>query len=175
MWGIKHQKSVAFLLLFLLVFLFGTKIDATVPTGIYYKAGTDEKVIAFTFDDGPHPQYTDKILDILAKEEIRATFFEIGMNIASYPDITKRIIAAGHEIGNHTYSHPIVRKTTREELEAEIRKTDDLLLKLGYDTPKLFRPPQGICPQDFKDLLNKTNKTAVLWNIDTRDWDNRTT
>lgn len=163
--------------LFLLfgISLFSLWAHAALPVGIYYRASTEEKVIAFTFDDGPHPQYTDQILHILAKEGVRATFFEIGMNIESYPEITKRVIAAGHEIGNHTYSHPIVCHTTNEQMETEIRKTDRLLAELGYTMPKLFRPPQGICPQNFRNLLKKTEKTAILWNIDTRDWDNRTT
>lgn len=142
--------------------------------GVYYRASTGEKVVALTFDDGPHPYYTDHILDILAEEGVKATFFEIGENIASYPDVTRRVLAAGHEIGNHTYTHPLGGKAPLVELEEEIRKTDLLLEKLGCPAVRLFRPPQGKYPVGLASSLQKNGKMTVLWNIDTRDWDKRT-
>lgn len=141
--------------------------------GVYSRASTSEKVIAFTFDDGPHPHYTDEILAVLAEENIHATFFQIGMNIAAYPEITRRVAAAGHEIGNHTYTHPIGRAKDSSIWQEEVRKTDALLEKLGIRTPTLFRPPQGKCPVGLSALLASTNKSAILWNIDTRDWEHR--
>lgn len=143
--------------------------------GVYSRANTGEKVIAFTFDDGPHPRYTDEILSILEKENVRATFFEIGMNIAAHPEITRRVVAAGHEIGNHSYSHPMGRAADPSIWEDEIKKTDKLLSELGIDTPTLFRPPQGKCPAGLTELLASTDKIAILWNIDTRDWEHRST
>ena len=143
--------------------------------GVYYRAAQSTTKIALTFDDGPHPYYTDEILAILESEGIKATFFEIGCNVKQYPEITKRVIAAGHEIGNHTYTHPLVPLVTGQMLEEEIEMTDALLRSLGYTRPIFFRPPQGKFPADKKGLLQRTGKIAVLWSIDTRDWDHKPT
>ena len=142
----------------------------SIPTGVYYRASTTEKKIAFTFDDGPHPIYTNQILSVLKEEAIPATFFTIGCNVEKYPSVVKHILNEGHEIGNHTYSHPQVKKVTNDLLEREIERTDDLLTRLGAPKPVLFRPPQGICPIDFLKVLKDTEKIAILWNVDTRDW-----
>lgn len=158
----------------LLAILLGLQpVAANRPLDVYYHVPTTEKVVALTFDDGPHPRFTDEILEILRKEEVRATFFAIGCNVASYPDVMRRVIAAGHEVGNHTYSHPCVRRVTEEQLVEEIEKTDAVLRSLGYSGNGLFRPPQGICSADMPTLLTHTKKTAILWNIDTRDWAHR--
>ena len=167
-------------LIFLFVFLFfvsgalSISLHATQDTNVYYHASTGEKVIALTFDDGPHPSYTDRILDVLEQEGVKATFFVIGENVAAYPEVTRRVFGAGHEIGNHTYTHPLGGKAQLAELEAEIRKTDALLEKLGCPTVRLFRPPQGKYPAGLASCLQQSGKLTVLWNIDTRDWDKRT-
>lgn len=142
---------------------------------VYYRAAGNTVKIALTFDDGPHPHYTDEILSILEQEGVKATFFTIGCNVMAYPDITKRIIAAGHEIGNHTYTHPLVPLTTGAFLEEEIAKTDALLVSLGCPRPLFFRPPQGKFPPDKNEFLKRTGKIAVLWSIDTRDWEHKPT
>ena len=172
----KKRRRVALLLfLFLLLSLLcSLSASARETVGVYSKASTGDKVIAFTFDDGPHPYYTDRILEVLASEGVRATFFEIGENIAAYPEITRRVVAAGHEIGNHSYSHPIGRAKDASIWEEEIRRTDRILADLGIGTPALFRPPQGKCPTGLSSLLENTGKVAVLWNVDTRDWEHRT-
>lgn len=170
-----RRCAVALLALLLSFSLFLFPVSGRETIGVYSRANTGEKVIAFTFDDGPHPHYTDEILSILEKENVRATFFEIGVNIAEYPEITRRVAAAGHEIGNHSYTHPIGRATDPSIWEEEIRKTDVLLAELGIEKPTLFRPPQGKCPTGLTELLASTNKIAILWNIDTRDWEHRST
>jgi peptidoglycan/xylan/chitin deacetylase (PgdA/CDA1 family) len=156
-----------------LVFSFCTTASAQKPLDVYYHVATTEKVIALTFDDGPHPHFTDEILKILEKENIRATFFAIGSNVEAYPDVMRRVMACGHEIGNHTYNHPIVHTVTDQQLVDEIEKTDEILRNMGYYGNGLFRPPQGKCPDTMPALLERTNKTAILWNIDTRDWAHR--
>lgn len=169
---LKKNKRLlaAFLLLTALACLSTLTLSAQKPIGVYYHVSTAEKVVALTFDDGPHPRFTDQILQILEKEGVRATFFEIGSNVEAYPDVTRRVIAAGHEIGNHTYGHPIAKTISARELEEEIEKTDALLRAAGYCGNALFRPPQGICSDALPGVLEKSNKAAILWNIDTRDW-----
>ena len=157
----------------LLLVPFDVRASADKPLDVYYHVPTTEKVVALTFDDGPHPRFTDEILGILEKEKIRATFFVIGSNVETYPAVVQRVIAAGHEIGNHTYRHPIVNTVTDEQLEEEINKTDAILREIGYSGNNLFRPPQGKCSKTMPALLERTNKTTILWNIDTRDWTHR--
>ena len=170
------KKQLLCLFAFLLVasVFLDVAVRGAQEAGVYYHASTGDKVLALTFDDGPHPYYTDRILDILREEDVKATFFEIGENIAAYPDVTRRVLAAGHEIGNHTYSHPLGGKAPLAALEEEIQRTDVLLEKLGYPTVRLFRPPQGKYPVGLASSLQKNGKMTVLWNIDTRDWDKRT-
>lgn len=130
-----------------------------------------EKKIALTFDDGPNPRYTDAVLDILSEYGIKATFFVIGKNAELYPDPLLRAIREGHEIGNHTYSHPHMRKLSREETEKEILSCQELL----YDTfgvlPSLFRPPEGFLGQFEEEITSSIGLKTVLWSIDTRDWE----
>ncbi len=164
-------KSLSFLIALTFLFWgFSHSLHAAIPVGIYYRASTSSKRIALTFDDGPHPGYTDRILGILEEEGVRATFFMIGSNVEYYPEVAKRVAATGHEIGNHSYSHPYVKEITNELLTEEIRRTDEVLERLGIARPTLFRPPQGVCPANFMGVLRETGKSAVLWNIDTRDW-----
>lgn len=162
------------LLLMLLCLLtpFGGTVSAMDPRGVYH-VDTAEKKIALTFDDGPHPRYTDAILKILAENDIKATFFEIGVNIKQYSNTTRHVIAAGHEIGNHTYTHTTMKHLSGQELKEEIAQTDRLLKELGYGPVALFRPPQGICTDVLFDVMSSTGKRAILWNIDTLDWAHR--
>ncbi len=168
----KHhlQRLAAAVLALTMLFSICLPLSAEKPIRAYYHVSTTEKAIALTFDDGPHPRFTDSILEILEKEKIPATFFVIGSNVEAYPDVMQRVIAAGHEIGNHTYRHPIVKTVTDEEMAWEIDKTDEILRSIGYSGNGLFRPPQGKFSDSLPALLEKTNKTAILWNIDTRDW-----
>lgn len=128
--------------------------------------------IALTFDDGPHPRYTDEILEILEKYNIHATFFEIGENVSYYPEITKRVIDAGHEIGNHTYSHPRLNmsKYSVAELEKQLLRTERLIYETDEYRPKLFRPPEGRCCGTVADIAKKMDYSVILWTIDTYDW-----
>ena len=111
---------------------------------IFRHGATGKKTVALTFDDGPHPKYTKEILALLNRYGIRATFFFIGENIVYYKSTAQAVVNAGHEIGNHTYSHPIFSKVTTEELANEIEKTDRLLADIGYKNSSLFRPPHGL-------------------------------
>ena len=135
-----------------------------------YRHNTDKKRVALTFDDGPHYKYTAEILDILDEYGAKATFFVVGELAERYPELILRELAEGHEIGNHTWSHPKMKKLTVDSLKQEILKTEELLNEIADYRPKLFRPPEG----SFSPLAEKTAENidyeVILWTVDTRDW-----
>ena len=121
--------------------------------------------VALTFDDGPSVPYTGQVLDILAKNHIHATFFICGANAERYPDLVRRIKAEGHEIGNHTYSHPWLYLMSREKIADEIDHTQDVLEKISGRRPRLFRPPYGVRWFSLWPLLQERGLTMVLWSM----------
>ncbi len=128
----------------------------------------NENLCALTFDDGPGP-YTAELLDKLAQYGIPATFFLLGRNASHYPQIVRRINAEGHEIGNHSWSHPNLRRLTTEFQEEEIGSTDNLLRSLGV-TPLYIRPPYGSFDDRTIAIANKLGISVLLWSLDSRDW-----
>ena len=137
--------------------------------GVIISGKTDAKKIALTFDDGPHPSKTDKILDLLKEYQVHATFFVIGQNVAVYPKVVLREIEEGHEVGNHTYSHKSLAQCKKDVVEKEIISTEEILIeKTGY-IPRVFRPPEGAYTCDI-DVADRMNYNVILWTIDTRDW-----
>lgn len=133
---------------------------------------TDEgvKYIALTFDDGPHKKYTSQILDILAKYGVKATFFVVGRNCEKYPELVARELDEGHEVGNHTYSHPDIGTLNEGELVREVLGTEDILQELRGYRPRIFRPPAGKYNVSVDRIIARLNYIAVLWNVDTHDW-----
>jgi polysaccharide deacetylase family sporulation protein PdaB len=141
------------------------------PCGsIYYSVNTDGKYVALTFDDGPHKYRTDEILDILEENDIKATFFTVGIMAKEYPEIIRRIVSEGHEIGNHTYSHSKMKRLSPEKLEWEIDETEKILYEICEYRPKLFRPPEGWCSDIVASIAAELDYDIILWNIDTLDW-----
>ena len=137
---------------------------------IYCCAPNDEKKIALTFDDGPHPVYTEEILSILEKYGIKATFFTIGQNVKYYPDTFAKIVAGGHEIGNHTFSHPHLQNGNLQSLTKELQNTETVLGNCQTQDPKLFRPPEGVCTGTVCQAAANEGYAIILWTVDTRDW-----
>ncbi|MFT9846686.1 polysaccharide deacetylase family protein [Aneurinibacillus sp. REN35] len=139
-----------------------------------YQVKTSEKVMAFTFDDGPHPVYTRKALKVLNKHHAKATFFVTGERAERFASVIKDMNRQGHEIGNHTYSHPSMRKITSSQLEKEIQKTDEVIRSLTGEHPVFFRPPGGIQNENVFKAAKKKNHTVVIWSRhqDTKDWSN---
>src|SRR3989441_7110330 len=103
----------------------------------------DGAYIAMTFDDGPSAKLTPKLLDLLAAHHIRATFFVIGENVAEHPEIVAREVREGHEIGNHTWSHPNLAKMSDDRIRGQLRKTEDAIRSAIGNRPTLMRPPYG--------------------------------
>lgn len=132
---------------------------------------TDEKLIALTFDDGPHPQYTEEILDILEEYGIRATFFVVGENVRKYPELVKRENALGCEIGNHTFTHPLnLSKVSTEKTLDEIIETEKAVEEVIGDRPVLFRPPGGNYGETVAKVLDRFDYDVILWTVDPEDW-----
>ncbi len=128
---------------------------------------SDVRRVALTFDDGPHPVYTEPLLDGLKKRGVKATFFVTGENASIHPDIIKRMHDEGHLIGNHTYTHIELTKTNREKFKQELVKTNELLQKITGEEVQYVRPPYGAWD---KKLENELNMFPILWNIDPLDW-----
>ena len=136
----------------------------------YRKGATEKRQIALTFDDGPSRQNTEEILAVLREYGIRATFFVIGENAAADPDRIRMIHDAGHEIGNHTYTHAYISKIGSDALRQEIRKTEEILKSITGKRPCVFRPPGGLYNDASLAVLEEMGYRNILWSLDTRDW-----
>jgi peptidoglycan/xylan/chitin deacetylase (PgdA/CDA1 family) len=124
-----------------------------------------------TFDDGPHPKLTPRLLDMLKERNIKATFFVIGKCVAEFPDIAKRIVDEGHEIANHSWSHPQLPKLSPAAFTAEITQTNDAIQQATGVRPVTMRPPYGaINPTLTKRLNEEYGLSVILWSVDPQDW-----
>lgn len=134
----------------------------------------EDKVIALTFDDGPHPIFTPKILDILKEYNVKATFFVLGKYVEMYPEIIKRQVEEGHEIGNHTFSHINANKESEETVFKEFQKTEDSINNISIPATRILRPPYGILNKKIINYANKNDYAIVLWSQrqDPKDWSN---
>ena len=126
--------------------------------------------MALTFDDGPHPVFTPRVLDILARYRIRATFFCVGLCAVAYPELVARIVEEGHHIGNHTWSHPYLPDLTRDELLRQIDTTGEVLGGILGTVPVMMRPPYASRTPEVLRWLADRDLTIVLFDVDTRDW-----
>ncbi|MGM7637159.1 polysaccharide deacetylase family protein [Bacillus sp. Hm123] len=126
---------------------------------------TTQKVVALTFDDGP-TKNTDQILQLLNKYNVKATFFLIGEEIEKNLEETKKIVEAGHQIGNHTFSHQRMIFKTPSYIKEEIEKTDQLIQMAGYSEEIDFRPPNGKKLVGLPYYLNKHNRETITWNLE---------
>ncbi|MEA1986481.1 MAG: polysaccharide deacetylase family protein [Candidatus Marinimicrobia bacterium] len=139
---------------------------------IIFRGNDEEKIIAFTFDDGPNQPYTNQILEVLKKYNAKATFFQLGENINKHPEAIKKIISGKHEIGNHSFSHRKLICKSPDFIRNEIQKTDDILKKFKVET-KVFRPPYGLMFLSLPFTMQKFNKKIIMWEIDSKDYLNR--
>jgi peptidoglycan-N-acetylglucosamine deacetylase len=135
----------------------------------FARGSRDVSVAALTFDDGPGAD-TPKILDALQQAGVCATFFLCGSNVERYPATARRIAADGHEIGNHTYSHPRLLGKTPGHIALEIERAQVLIERHTGKKPKLFRPPYGLRWFGLFPILRQKNLQAVMWSINGRDW-----
>ncbi|MCR5861378.1 polysaccharide deacetylase family protein [Flavobacterium sp. J372] len=128
-----------------------------------------EKLIAITFDDGPTPE-TPKVLELLKKYDVKATFFCIGRQIEKYPDILQQVIDEGHTVGNHTYSHsPKMSLWNTEAVSKELTKTDEIIYNIVGVRTKLYRPPYGVTFPQLARSIKVTKHKVIGWNIRSLD------
>lgn len=127
----------------------------------------DVKRVALTFDDGPHPYYTQQLLDGLKERGVCATFFVTGEHASLHPDIIERMAQEGHLIGNHTYSHMQLTSSNREEFKQELLKTNEVITGITGQEVVYVRPPYGSWDKKFETEINMF---PVLWNVDPLDW-----
>ena len=139
--------------------------------GIYTHVQTHAPYLAMTFDDGPSAEYTPRLLDMLKARHIKATFFLVGKNVQAHPELVRRILAEGHEIGNHTWDHPQLSKLSDARATDEIEKTQDAIRAACGVTPTLLRPPYGALNKPEHIWIPQQLKLNVIyWTVDTEDW-----
>jgi peptidoglycan-N-acetylglucosamine deacetylase len=125
------------------------------------------KVVALTFDDGPHPQITKQILDTLDRYNAKATFFMVGEHVRYFPQTVQDVFKRGHEIGNHTWNHSDLTELKEEEIEKEISSTNEAIQQIIGKKPAVFRPPYGSLTDSIRKQIDMT---IALWSADTFDW-----
>jgi len=128
------------------------------------------KYVVLTFDDGPDPVYTPKILDVLAEYDAKATFFEVGQKVVQHPALTKRIHDAGHSVQNHTWTHADLRKLSATSFRQQITATDQAIRAQTGGTPACLRPPYGGTNSAVTKQAKALGKDLVIWDVDSRDW-----
>jgi peptidoglycan/xylan/chitin deacetylase (PgdA/CDA1 family) len=173
----KTQRAIIILIIFALLLVLGIAVFTVffdevviVRKGTIYHINAINKLVALTFDDGPSPVWTPKILDELKKAHIKATFFMLGEHVAEYPDIARRVVAEGHEVGNHTYDHHILLYYTLDNLLKEINETQKVIKdKTGVKT-KYFRPPKAWLTAEEKKEIEGMGYKIILWSLNSKDW-----
>jgi peptidoglycan/xylan/chitin deacetylase (PgdA/CDA1 family) len=138
-----------------------------------FKAAPPDRYIALTFDDGPHHTNTREILDILRSEGARATFFVLGSRAETYPDIIARMAAEGHDVGNHTWEHRGLGKSSRPEALQSLRRTNELITGITGKPCLIVRPPFGQTNQKVRELIHGQGWHEIMWDSDSRDWENK--
>ena len=130
---------------------------------------TGHKVVAFTFDDGPHPGTTPELLRVLQEKGVKGTFFVLGSNAEMHMDLLRQIVAEGHEVANHGYSHKFAKDMNLAGYLAEVDRTADVVSGVTA-RPVLFRPPGGSYNDRLVAALQQRGYSTVLWSVDARDW-----
>ena len=171
----KNTRQFGYVVLILLVLLRLLTLSPSAEVKVYRSVATSKKQIALTFDDGPHPTLTPRILEILAQYDIPATFFMVGQNVLNYPEAARAVIEAGHEVGNHTFTHPHISNLGEKAIFDEIGRCEDALEELCEYRPHLLRTPQGALTPSLEKCLKDDDYILILWSLDTRDWEHKST
>ncbi len=146
-----------------------------IPTSTFFRpvlvhGPRDRKQVTLTFDDGPAVIYTSQILDILREHHVPATFFVCGKNVERHPDLLRRIVAEGHEVGNHTYSHPYMFFKSRRRISNEIDRAQTVIQDVVGFRPKTFRPPYGSRWFGLVPALRDRGMHLIQWSATGYDW-----
>lgn len=135
--------------------------------GVAYQEDMSIKKVALTFDDGPHPRYTEQLLEGLRKRNVCVTFFVLGQSAERYPELIREMAQDGHLIGNHTYSHMQLTRRNGQRFAEELQKTDAVIFEITGQHTEFVRPPYGAWDKRYEESLNMIQ---VLWNVDPLDW-----
>ena len=155
----------------ILILLLSITVSSDSESCEYYFHRNSENKISLTFDDGPHPINTPKILNLLDKYNVKATFFIIGQNAVNYKDTLIKIVERGHEIGNHTFSHEVIRNKSAPQIVDEVEKCRRVIYDVCGENTVVFRPPGGLMAQlDSSDAEILEGYDIIQWSIDTMDW-----
>ncbi|MEW2356475.1 polysaccharide deacetylase family protein [Spirillospora sp. NPDC029432] len=127
------------------------------------------KCVALTFDDGPMTS-TSRLLDLLARDKVKATFFLVGRNVEEYPELVRREAAEGHELANHSYSHADLGRSSQAKVAAELERTQHAIQRAAGVTPVLMRPPYGSTDRQVAAVTKRLGLAQVLWTVDPLDW-----
>lgn len=132
---------------------------------------TDHPVVALTFDDGPHPTNTPRLLELFAKEEVRVTFYEIGRHVAQHPELARAVVAAGHEIGNHSKTHPRLGDMDIDAVRAELVETQAIVEETTGQVPRTFRAPFISHGPALWTVLDELSLPSIASRLQTHDWE----
>jgi peptidoglycan/xylan/chitin deacetylase (PgdA/CDA1 family) len=137
----------------------------------YSKVNTTRPCLALTFDDGPHATNTPRLLDLLKARNVKATFFVVATNAKRYPEIMRRIVAEGHEIGNHTVTHTALTKMSDSAIRQELTSSHEAIQSITGVAPRTMRPPYGAITATQKSWIRRDfGYPAILWSVDPEDW-----
>ena len=137
----------------------------------FSRVAVTQPYVAITFDDGPHPKNTPRLLDMLRERNIKATFYVIGRNVDLYPNVLRRTVSEGHEVGNHTYNHPILSKLGDSTVRDELIKCRDAVARAAGVQPRTLRPPYGALLQRQREWIHRELKyPTIMWSVDPLDW-----
>ena len=137
----------------------------------YSSIQTDQKVVAMTFDDGPHPTHTPRLLKILRDRNIKATFYLVGKNAKAYPALVRQIVSEGHEIGNHTWTHGSLASMSDDQIRRELKQSADAVYEASGYRPQTIRPPYGAINTRIKQLMfAEFGYPTIMWSVDPQDW-----
>ncbi|HEY9633648.1 MAG TPA: polysaccharide deacetylase family protein [Coleofasciculaceae cyanobacterium] len=150
---------------------FNNQDKAIAPSGSAKPSSeeTSLKPIALTFDDGPWPTVTSQVLDILKKNNVKATFFMVGRQVQRYPQLVKQVVAEGHALGNHTWNHQY-HFFNESAAARELEDTASLIYKTTGVKTSLFRPPAGILNNGLVSYAHAKKHAVIMWSVDSRDW-----
>jgi peptidoglycan/xylan/chitin deacetylase (PgdA/CDA1 family) len=139
--------------------------------GAIVRFPVDEKFVVLTYDDGPNPPHTQALLEVLKEHDVKATFFLKGRNIEAFPELVRAVAEAGHEIGNHSYSHRPMLSFSEEDMREEVMRTNLLIEnELGYQ-PMFFRPPYGVQGPGLKRALEELGMISIIMSDHGTDWE----
>ena len=155
----------------------GVKVAAgplTAPASMglpFHSAAIGTPHLSLTFDDGPHGTLTPKLLDLLGRHNAKCTFYVIGRNVEAYPDIARRIVAEGHEIANHTWTHPQLSRLSASRVADELRRTHETVLEVTGVRMTNLRPPYGAFNDSVRRVaFDRHGYDTIMWSVDPLDW-----